>query len=390
MTNRERTDARMVHDLDAEKAVLGAALIASASYQTAAEIVGATDFYRQAHQTIWRALASCVQAGDVLDALTLRAQLDANGHLDDVGGFAYVSSLTDGVPCTTNVGHYAMIVRRHALTRHIATAGHHGDTSRLRVLLDDLDGIEAAADGGPEPFVDLADAEHGAMMPDTVIPRLAWCDSVSVLFGAPKIGKSTLLGQAVGAAVTGAAFLGETSTCGQIAIVTEEPIRLAAARLHKYGIPDEQRGAVFLVRVGAPGLAAALRRIAPALIVFDSLAAWLASVGVQRFSDAGEIRGAFNELRGYADTGAAVLAVHHSRKSDDSYADSRDIAGSCDMLIGLHEVKKGARRARTLEPRGRWPADPVRLGFDSEARYCLDTGAPAGSGDDEAQAICDD
>ena len=213
---------------------------------------------------------------------------------------------------------------------------------------------------------------------------------MSVLFGAPKIGKSTLLGQAVGAAVTGAAFLGETSTCGQIAIVTEEPIRLAAARLHKYGIPDEQRGAVFLVRVGAPGLAAALRRIAPALIVFDSLAAWLASVGVQRFSDAGEIRGAFNELRGYADTGAAVLAVHHSRKSDDSYADSRDIAGSCDMLIGLHEVKKGARRARTLEPRGRWPADPVRLGFDSEARYCLDTGAPAGSGDDEAQAICDD
>ena len=150
MTNRERTDARMVHDLDAEKAVLGAALIASASYQTAAEIVGATDFYRQAHQTIWRALASCVQAGDVLDALTLRAQLDANGHLDDVGGFAYVSSLTDGVPRTTNVGHYAMIVRRHALTRHIATAGRHGDTSRLRVLLDDLDGIEAAADGGPE------------------------------------------------------------------------------------------------------------------------------------------------------------------------------------------------------------------------------------------------
>ena len=93
----------------------------------------------------------------------------------------------------------------------------------------------------PAPFVDLADAEHGAMIPDPVLPRLAWRDSVSVLFGAPKIGKSTLLGQAVGAAVTGRGFLGESAACGQIAIVTEEPIRLAAARLHKYGIPEEHR-----------------------------------------------------------------------------------------------------------------------------------------------------
>lgn len=101
------------------------------------------------------------------------------------------------------------------------------------------------------------------------------------------IGKSTLLGQAVGAAVTGREFLGESAACGQIAIVTEEPIRLAAARLHKYGIPEEHRGAVFLVRVGTPGIEAALQRMSPALIVFDSLAAWLASVGVERFSDAG-------------------------------------------------------------------------------------------------------
>ena len=48
---------------------------------------------------------------------------------------------------------------------------------------------------------------------------------------APKIGKSTLLGQAVGAAVTGRGFLGESAACGQIAIVTEEPIRLAAAAI---------------------------------------------------------------------------------------------------------------------------------------------------------------
>ena len=247
------------------------------------------------------------------------------------------------------------------------------------------DADEAAAarePDGPEPFVDLADVERGAMMPDPVLPRLAWRDSVSVLFGAPKIGKSTLLGQAVGAAVTGREFLGESAACGQIAIVTEEPIRLAAARLHKYGIPEEHHGAVFLVRVGTPGIEAALQRMSPALIVFDSLAAWLASVGVERFSDAGAIRAAFNTLRRYADAGAAVLTVHHSRKSDDAYADSRDIAGSCDMLIGFHAVKEGAR-ARTLDPRGRWPADPVTLGFDPQAGYYLDAGAPGGSGDDE-------
>ena len=249
----------------------------------------------------------------------------------------------------------------------------------------DADGAAAAREpDGPEPFVDLADAERGAMMPDPVLPRLAWRGSVSVLFGAPKIGKSTLLGQAVGAAVTGAAFLGESSTCGRIAIVTEEPMRLAAARLHKYGIPEEHRGAVFLVRVGTLGIEAALQRISPALIVFDSLAAWLASVGVERFSDAGAIRAAFNTLRGYADAGAAVLTVHHSRKSDDDYADSRDIFGSCDMLIGFHTVKKDAR-ARRLDPRGRWPAEAVTLGFDRQAGYYLDAGAPETGGGADAE-----
>ena len=165
-------------------------------------------------------------------------------------------------------------------------------------------------------------AMSSGLMPDSVAEG---DDATGRLccFGAPKIGKSTLLGQAVGAAVTGRGFLGESAACGQIAIVTEEPIRLAAARLHKYGIPEEHRDAVFLVRVGTPGIEAALQRIHPALIVFDSLAAWLAAGGVQRFSDAGEIRAAFNALRGYADAGAAVLAVHHSRKSDDGYADSR-------------------------------------------------------------------
>ena len=44
--------------------------------------------------------------------------------------------------------------------------------------------------------------------------------------------------------------------------------------------------------------------------------------------------------------------------------------------------KEGAR-ARTLDSRGRWPADPVTLGFDPQAGYYLDAGAPGGSGDDE-------
>src|SRR3990167_5516916 len=110
----ERT---MPHDLVAEKAVLGAILIRPLALREVADLVVSGDFYRDAHRQIYARMVDLDEAGTVIDLVTIRAALLRDGGLDEVGGPAYIASLTDGVPTSTNARHYAVIVREHALRR---------------------------------------------------------------------------------------------------------------------------------------------------------------------------------------------------------------------------------------------------------------------------------
>lgn len=104
----ERT---LPHNLEAERAVLGAVMADQTQLAVASEVVTAEAFFRAAHQAIWRALLELDRRGDPLDFLLLVEELRRRGELDDVGGPAYVASLIDGVPRGTNTAHYAAIVR---------------------------------------------------------------------------------------------------------------------------------------------------------------------------------------------------------------------------------------------------------------------------------------
>ena len=77
-------------------------------------------FFRVPHQRIWAALARLADSQDQpADPLTLKAALATAGHLDSVGGPAYLASLTDGVPARTNAAAYAAIVLEKARLRAI-------------------------------------------------------------------------------------------------------------------------------------------------------------------------------------------------------------------------------------------------------------------------------
>ena len=108
------------HDLLAERSVLGAVLIENAMFD-AAEGVGlkAGQFYRSAHQTVWESFGRLRGAGQALDFVTLRSDLERAGRLEDVGGPVYLASLVDGVPRATNVEAYARIVREKAQLRDL-------------------------------------------------------------------------------------------------------------------------------------------------------------------------------------------------------------------------------------------------------------------------------
>src|SRR5678815_1679325 len=91
------------HNLEAEKCVLGSILIDNPSFNQAAEVIDAHDFFRDAHRRIFEKMIALSDRSQPIDPVTLKDELVRTGELDEVGGPAYVASLTDGVPRSANV-----------------------------------------------------------------------------------------------------------------------------------------------------------------------------------------------------------------------------------------------------------------------------------------------
>lgn len=110
------------HNLDAEKAVLGAILMHGIGLDEAAELVRPEQFFRDAHRRIFAAFHRLAKERSAIDILTVQAALVRTRELDAVGGPMYLASLMDGVPRSTNVAHYAQLVRDHADRRAVIQA----------------------------------------------------------------------------------------------------------------------------------------------------------------------------------------------------------------------------------------------------------------------------
>ncbi len=130
--------------IEAEQAVLGAMLISEDAVAEALEILEAEDFYRSAHQSIYRAMREVYEAGQPVDIITVAAALRTlDDALESVGGAEYLADLAAAMPTALHVVQYAQIVREKALLRRIiaaasqiAEAGYSGEASATDVLAD--------------------------------------------------------------------------------------------------------------------------------------------------------------------------------------------------------------------------------------------------------------
>jgi replicative DNA helicase len=112
-------DRTLPHNLEAERSVLGAILINNQAFNQAAEVLDAEDFFRDAHRRIFEKMVTLTDRSDPVDLVTLKDELIRAGELEDVGGPAYISALTDGVPRSANVEHYARIVKEKSTLRRL-------------------------------------------------------------------------------------------------------------------------------------------------------------------------------------------------------------------------------------------------------------------------------
>lgn len=136
-------------DLDAERAVLGSAMISATALDELLDTVTAADFYRPAHETIWHAVTALATRGEPVDPITLADQLTTDGTLTQAGGQVYLHELIQGVPTAANASHYADIIRDRATRRRLREAG---------MRITDLALTEPAAGNLPDVLAGAHDA----------------------------------------------------------------------------------------------------------------------------------------------------------------------------------------------------------------------------------------
>lgn len=118
-------------NLLAERSVLGAILLEGHLYFHAAELLSPDDFHLEAHRKIFRAIRELAQTSTPVDFITLGEALERSHDLESVGGHAYLTTLTDGLPRGVNLEHYARIVKDRAVERQCLAAANEVSQSVL-------------------------------------------------------------------------------------------------------------------------------------------------------------------------------------------------------------------------------------------------------------------
>lgn len=196
------------HNEEAERSVLGAAMLNKEVLFDILEEVREDDFYNESHKEIFRAIWELYRKNSAVDMLTVCEELKSRQSLDMVGGRAYIATLTAEVPATANGREYAKIIAEKAVMRQmirtaeditekgyqskmaareildyaesgifqIAQRRQKNDYTKIQdVLLENLKIIDAAAQnkdkitGIPTGFHDLDEKTSGLQRSDLII-----------------------------------------------------------------------------------------------------------------------------------------------------------------------------------------------------------------------------
>lgn len=113
------------NDIDAEQATLGSIMLNPQALNEIVDLVQAETFYSEKHRIIFKAMIDLFSKNEPIDLLSLSTSLKNREQLEQIGGRVYLTDLTNSVPASTNVKHYAKIVYRKNLMRKLIEAGEH-------------------------------------------------------------------------------------------------------------------------------------------------------------------------------------------------------------------------------------------------------------------------
>jgi len=107
------------HNDDAERAVLGALLLAPERIPEISEVLTAEDFFAKRHGALFECLLELHATGAPVDFLTVGEALKASGRYQAIGGAATLADLAQGVTSAAHVAHHAQIIAEAATLRRL-------------------------------------------------------------------------------------------------------------------------------------------------------------------------------------------------------------------------------------------------------------------------------
>ncbi len=116
-------DKVLPHNLEAERATLGAILLDREAIIPLASWLKPIHFYAESHAWIYEAQLTCYHQRVPPDLQTISDELRRHERLDLVGGLPFLIELSNQVPTAYHVEYYAKIVERTAVLRSLIGAG---------------------------------------------------------------------------------------------------------------------------------------------------------------------------------------------------------------------------------------------------------------------------
>ncbi|MDT8071205.1 MAG: DnaB-like helicase N-terminal domain-containing protein [Terriglobia bacterium] len=342
------SDAITPANVDAERSILGGILLDNCLQDEAKAVLSPEDFYLDSNRRIYAAMAGLADGGKPLELISLAEELGRRKELESVGGVAYLTSLTDGVPRRQSIEHHIRLVKEKAVLRSAIKGAQHliasiGDGGNLAVaegwataILDRIRSGNKVSlyrkfDDIPDVFdVDVKPLEWlvSGWLPRKSLTLWAGADGTAKTYLAKYLALKVALG--------GEWLSRECSKCPVLFLDYENPDHEVKRRQDNMAggpVPGLKTWGTWLDQqppaIGDPLLLRLAEEKQPLLII-DPFR--YAHIGEE--NDSTEMMAVMRHLRSYVTAGSTVIVLHHPAKAEGSTGrGSTAIRGAVDIAF---------------------------------------------------------
>ena len=177
------------HNLEAEQSLLGTLMANNKTYERVRHFLRPEHFADTIHARIYEAIQRRVEAGRLADAVTLKAEFENSGVLEEVGGTTYLAQLLTAMVAPIMAGEYGMAVHEAWVRRRMIEVG---EQMIARAFAQDVEPQVALATAHDElGKLPVATADMRSMVTFTDAMDQALADADAIATGRRVLGLST-------------------------------------------------------------------------------------------------------------------------------------------------------------------------------------------------------